>query len=161
MGRRPSLATAFQASGLRRTPHRSSLLSHLCSIRSLSTGPQTPMNHHKNRLDRQPLCIHLLDDVLLHVNEELLRHTYLNFLVCHSSKGEVWWRTAAMSRGPEPEGRLPCAWPWADHGHGGGGRRVTMARDPGCHFWFLVKSKGVVHQTTKGWSSTSLKRIHI
>jgi hypothetical protein len=61
----------------------------------------------------------------------------------------VWWRTAAMSRGIEPEGWLPCGWPWADHGHGGGGRRVTMARDPGCHVWFLVKSKGVVHQTTK------------
>lgn len=46
------------------------------------------------------------------------------------------------SRGPEPEGRrLPCAWPWADRGHGGGGggrRRVKMARrDPaGCHFGF-------------------------
>lgn len=42
MGSRPSPATAFRASGLRRSPHRRAPLCHPCSTRSLSSGPQTP-----------------------------------------------------------------------------------------------------------------------
>uniref|UniRef100_A0A0A8ZSW0 Uncharacterized protein n=1 Tax=Arundo donax TaxID=35708 RepID=A0A0A8ZSW0_ARUDO len=42
MESKPSPAAAFRASGLRRSLHRSSPPSHLCSTLSLSVGPQAP-----------------------------------------------------------------------------------------------------------------------
>jgi len=69
-GSRPSLATASQAWGLRRTLRRSSPPSHLCSTLSLSIGLQTPINLYRKqiRTTRAPSCIpSLLYHVLLHV----------------------------------------------------------------------------------------------
>ena len=97
MGSRPSLATASQAWGLRRTLRRSSPPSHLCSTLSLSIGLQTPINLYRKqiRTTRAPNCMPAWPCSTPCVCAYLV-------VVCCSSKGEVWWRATAMSRGAEP-----------------------------------------------------------